>query len=34
MELIYFLACVGVIAIIGIIWNLIGMKHDTFSSSM
>ena len=29
MELIYFLIVVGVVAIIGIIWNLIGMKHDT-----
>lgn len=28
MELIYFLIGVGIVAIIGIIWNLIGMKHD------
>lgn len=29
MELIYFLSVVGVIAIIGIIWNLVGMHNDS-----
>lgn len=29
MELIVFLICVGIIALIGIVWNLIGMHNDS-----
>ena len=28
MELIYFLVCVGVIALIGLTWTLIDMKRE------
>lgn len=33
MELIIFLSCVGVIALVGLIWTLIDMRHEAHETN-